>query len=220
MVFVNFSEPDRKQIQSLTIRYLVVKRVFDLSFSALVLVFLAPLFLFLIVCIVLDGGAPFFVHQRVGRHGQVFGCYKFRTMARDADKILDQYLSANPEARAEWERTRKLSYDPRITVLGSFLRKSSLDELPQFFNVILGQMSVVGPRPITKDEMSTYKDAATTVTSVMPGITGLWQVSGRNRLTLEQRRDMDVAYVQNASFGLDIRVIIQTVLVVVFMSGQ
>lgn len=222
MVFVNYSEPDQTQTQTqaLTLRYLAVKRAFDVFFSGLVLVCLAPLFLFIILCILFDGGAPIFVHQRVGRNGEIFGCFKFRTMARHADEVLKQHLSSNPEARSEWESTRKLSKDPRITALGRFLRKSSLDELPQFWNVILGQMSVVGPRPITKDEMSEYEDAASTVTSVLPGITGLWQVSGRNGLTLAQRREMDIAYVQNASFALDVRLILQTVGAVLRRSGQ
>lgn len=200
--------------------YRRAKRQFDFLFSALLLILIAPLLLLIAIAIYLEGGAPFFAHERVGRKGRTFRCLKFRTMARDADKLLAELLESSPEARAEWEETRKLTNDPRVTPLGNFLRRSSLDELPQFFNVLIGNMSVVGPRPITAPEMEEYGDAAKTVTSVLPGVTGLWQVSGRNDLTLQERRAMDLEYIEKASLGFDFRIIGKTILAVLKMSGQ
>ncbi len=200
--------------------YHLPKRLFDIAFSMAAILLLLPLFIGTAVVVGIGGGKPFFSHERIGKNGKPFKCFKFRTMVPEAEKVLSDLLESDDNARAEWVVNRKLEDDPRITRVGHFLRKSSIDELPQFANVLLGEMSVVGPRPITASEMKQYGDAAKTVTSVLPGVTGLWQVSGRNQLTLKERRDMDLAYVRSATFGLDIKIIFKTVLAVLRLSGQ
>ncbi len=155
-------------------------------------------------------GPAFFVHQRVGRSGQMFPCLKFRSMWPDAQERLDDILAVNAELRSEWELTQKLRNDPRVTPVGRVLRKSNLDELPQILNVLVGQMSIVGPRPITPAETERYGDGIATVLSVKPGITGLWQVSGRSDLSYDQRVELDIAYVVQRSFLRDLVICLKT----------
>ena len=150
----------------------------------LLLLFLAPLLALVALRIRLaDGGGVIFAHTRVGRHGRLFPCYKFRTMVANSAEVLAELLARDPAARAEWARDRKLRRDPRITPIGRFLRKTSLDELPQLFNVVRGEMSLVGPRPVVPDELELYGEARIYYLQVRPGLTGLWQISGRNDST-------------------------------------
>ena len=193
----------------------VIKRGGDILFSLLVLALGSPVLLLLAVVVKTSSkGTVFYSQRRIGRGYRGFGCLKFRTMRKDADRVLAAILASDPELRAEFERDHKLRNDPRITPLGRFLRRSSLDELPQFINVLRGQMSVVGPRPIVWDELPRYGAAMDEVLSVRPGLTGLWQVSGRNNLAYEQRVRLDLHYVRQRSFWLDLRIILRTIGVV------
>ena len=188
-----------------------LKRSGDVVFSAAVLGLGSPLFLFLAVLVKLSSPGPvFYVQKRVGRGYRNFGCIKFRTMRPDADAILAQVLERSPEMRAEFDRDFKLRNDPRITPIGRFLRRSSLDELPQFLNVLRGEMSVVGPRPIVNKEIGRYGDYMDEVLAVRPGLTGLWQVSGRNNLSYAKRVRLDLAYARGRSLLLDLAIILRT----------
>ena len=193
----------------------MLKRGGDIVFSLLVLGLGSPLFLLLAVLVKLSSrGSVFYCQRRIGRGYKGFGCLKFRTMRRDADRVLAAMLEADPKLRAEFERDHKLKRDPRITPLGKFLRRSSLDELPQFINVLRGEMSVVGPRPIVWDELRRYGRNMDEVLSVRPGLTGLWQVSGRNNLTYRTRVRLDLTYVRTRSFWLDLGIVLRTIGVV------
>ena len=188
-----------------------LKRSGDVVFSAAVLGLGSPLFLLLAVLVKLSSPGPvFYVQNRVGRGYRPFGCIKFRTMRPDADAVLAQVLERSPEMRAEFERDFKLKNDPRITPIGRFLRRSSLDELPQFLNVLRGEMSVVGPRPIVNKEISRYGDYMDEVLAVRPGLTGLWQVSGRNNLSYAKRVRLDLAYARGRTLLLDLAIILRT----------
>ncbi len=196
------------------------KRVFDVVFSLAALTFVLPFMVLVALALVItEGGPVFFRHQRMGHAGKPFGCLKFRTMAVDADRQLEELLENDPVARAEWQTTRKLTNDPRVSCLGRFLRKSSLDELPQFLNVLRGEMSVVGPRPIVADEAHFYREYLAEYKSVRPGVTGAWQVTGRSNTTFAERVRMDVAYVRRQSFWGDIKIVFQTVRVVLTGNG-
>lgn len=164
-------------------------------------------------------GPVFYSQTRIGRSGRPFKAWKFRSMVADADRVLAQYLQDHPEYRASWEKDQKLRHDPRITPLGYFLRRTSLDELPQLWNVLRGEMSLVGPRPIIFDEVWRYGDKFSLYTQVLPGITGLWQVSGRNDVTYDERVNFDAYYVRNWSVWLDIYILIRTVRVVIVGDG-
>jgi len=166
-----------------------------------------------------DGAPLTFGHLRVGRHGQLFRCLKFRTMVRDADHRLAELLARDPQARAEWAETQKLQHDPRITPIGRFLRLSSLDELPQLFNVLRGEMHLVGPRPVTSEELVRYGIYQRHYLSVLPGITGLWQVSGRNNTTYERRVQLDALYVDTRTPLLDLWIAVRTVRVLLTREG-
>ncbi len=188
--------------------------------ALLILLLICPVMLSIIWMIWRTDGAPvFFGHFRVGREGRLFRCLKFRTMRRDAEQLLAQLLADDPAARAEWERDQKLARDPRITPIGRFLRKTSLDELPQLVNVLRGEMRLVGPRPVTPPELTRYDAVRWHYISVNPGITGLWQVSGRNTTTYAQRVALDRQYVENASLLLDLKILLRTVRVVLTGHG-
>jgi exopolysaccharide biosynthesis polyprenyl glycosylphosphotransferase len=198
------------------------KRVFDVIFSALVLLAFSPLFLLIAILIKLgDRGPVFFSHRRVGETGSPFGCLKFRTMHVDAAQRLQEILAADPTARAEWEKCFKLKNDPRVSKLGRFLRRTSLDELPQFLNVLRGEMSVVGARPIVNQELTSfYKDTAITYCAMKPGITGPWQVGKRSDTQdYQERVDLDCWYVMNASVWLDLTIICKTIVRVFHSNG-
>lgn len=196
------------------------KEVFDRLFAACALLALAPLLLAVaLVILVTDGGPVFFGHERVGRDGRPFRCWKFRTMRRDADTALRAVLTRDPVLRAEWEATRKLTDDPRITRVGRFLRRTSLDELPQFWNVLTGSMSVVGPRPIVRQELLRFEGHRADYIEMKPGITGMWQVSGRSDTSYEERIEMDVAYVRAHDLWTDMVIVARTVRVVLAQAG-
>lgn len=207
------AEPTASQLllgQSLRGRFL--KRGGDIVFSLLVLTLGAPVYLLLALLVKLSSrGSVLYSQRRIGRGYKGFGCLKFRTMHKDADRLLASVLASDPALRAEFERDHKLKDDPRITPIGKVLRRSSLDELPQFINVLKGQMSVVGPRPIVWEELPRYGAAMDEVLAVRPGLTGLWQVSGRNNISYDNRVQLDLAYVRHRSFWLDIRILILTV---------
>ena len=196
-------------------------RVMDAALALLALVLLAPLILVVALAVRLSSPGPvFFAHGRVGRQGRSFRCYKFRTMVVDADARLAALLRTAPLARAEWLRDHKLRNDPRITSVGAFLRRSSLDELPQLFNVLAGTMSLVGPRPIVAGEVVRYGNRFVDYCRVRPGITGLWQVSGRSNTTYRQRVAMDVLYVKRRSFALNSLIIVKTIPAVMLQRGS
>lgn len=199
----------------------LTKRLFDLALSMATLPVLLPLIGFFTLVIRLETPGPaIYAHDRVGRNGKAFRCYKFRTMHRDAEDRLREILESDEERRNEWERTWKLKDDPRITRIGRFLRKTSLDELPQVFNVLLGEMSLVGPRPVTEHEISAhYRDMGRLCFSVPPGITGLWQVSGRSNTDYGRRVKLDAWYIMNWSLWLDVAILFKTVKVVARMDG-
>jgi lipopolysaccharide/colanic/teichoic acid biosynthesis glycosyltransferase len=178
-----------------------------------------PLLLIVAALVATDGGPVFFRHKRVGRSGTHFGCLKFRTMIPDAEHTLVEYLQHHEEAADEWRKHQKLTFDPRITTIGKALRASSIDEIPQLINVLRGEMSLVGPRPVTLEELSRYGADAEHYKAVLPGITGLWQVNGRNSLTYEQRIEFDVEYVKRWSLLLDMSILFRTPWVVFSREG-
>lgn len=190
------------------------RRAFDVVFASAALLGTAPFFLILWILVVTTSRGPaIYRHRRIGRNGSHFECLKFRTMSEDADQLLAELLEESDDVRAEFQETQKLQDDPRVTSIGRFLRRFSLDELPQFWNILRGDMSVVGPRPIVDEERPKYGGDLPVVLSVRPGLTGLWQVSGRNDLSYEQRVRLDRHYVLNRTFFGDLRIILKTVLV-------
>jgi undecaprenyl-phosphate galactose phosphotransferase len=196
-----------------------LKRSFDVGVSLVLLTLLAPLFAYISCKIRMSGGATFFGHQRIGVDGQAFPCYKFRTMVPNASDVLEKLLRESADARREWEKEFKLKNDPRITAIGHFLRRTSLDELPQLWNVLRGDMSLVGPRPVVEAELEKYGDDVDYYLHVKPGMTGLWQVSGRNDVDYETRVALDAWYVRNWSLWNDLVILIKTVRVVVLRDG-
>lgn len=197
----------------------LTKRVFDVVVSLLLLILLAPIMIWLALRVRSDGGPALFAHHRVGREGKTFPCFKFRSMVIDAPKRLEKLLESDPNLRAEWERDHKLKDDPRISTVGHFLRRTSLDELPQLLNVLRGEMSLVGPRPIVTAELEKYGEDAEYFLMVRPGITGLWQVSGRNDVDYDTRVYLDTWYVKNWSLWYDIAILFKTVRVVLRRDG-
>lgn len=186
-------------------------RCIDILVASLMLVLFSPALVVIWLLIrVTSPGQAVYRHKRVGRHGAIFECVKFRTMVMDADELLEEMLSSDPELREEFNRNHKLKDDPRITSIGRFLRKTSLDEMPQFWNVLKGEMSVVGPRPIVEEEKVKYGADLDIVLSVRPGITGLWQISGRNDLSYERRVALDRRYALTRSILLDLYVMMRT----------
>jgi Undecaprenyl-phosphate galactose phosphotransferase WbaP len=212
--------PAVAQVHELSGVTAVLKRTLDVLGAGAILLVLSPLFLVLASLTRRDGGPAFYAHTRIGQGGRGFGCLKFRSMVTDSQARLDALLAADPAARAEWEATRKLKNDPRVTAVGRFLRKTSLDELPQLINVLRGEMSLVGPRPVVAAELSTYYGAAAAhYMSVRPGITGLWQVSGRSDTSYAQRVALDVAYATKPSLWQDIKILLRTPMVVLARRG-
>ena len=193
----------------------VIKRVFDLLFTICGGLCILPFLLVIAVMVAVDNkGNVIFAHRRIGRDGKEFKCYKFQTMIPNAQEALEKYLAENPEARKEWEESFKLTDDPRVTKLGSILRKTSLDEMPQLWNVIKGDMSLVGPRPIVAKEIERYGEYFREYAMVPPGITGMWQASGRSDTTYEERVEMDTWYVRNWSVWIDLMYLFKTVKIV------
>lgn len=196
------------------------KRIFDICSSLFTLLLLAPLFLTVILLLkIFDPGPVFFSQPRIGKNGCNFPCYKFRTMTMNADKILEAILANDPAARSEWDSIQKLTIDPRVTRLGKFLRVSSIDELPQLLNVLKGEMSFIGPRPIVDSESARYGRYFNHYCVVKPGLTGLWQVSGRNLTTYRRRVALDTYYAKHVSLKLDMLIVLKTFPAVLFQRG-
>jgi exopolysaccharide production protein ExoY len=198
-----------------------IKRSFDILFSLAVLTLLSPLFLAIAFLIRLTSrGNPIFGHTRIGRGGKPFICYKFRTMYANAPSCLEDLLQCRKDLKEEWEKNQKLKNDPRVTPIGKLLRKTSLDEFPQFWNVLKGNLSVVGPRPVVEKELAThFGTKAVLIVSVRPGVTGLWQVSGRSNTSYAERVLLDETYIKTQSFFLDLKLIAKTVPAILFSKG-
>ncbi|MDF2882789.1 MAG: rfbP [Clostridiaceae bacterium] len=197
--------------------YNFIKRLFDFISSLVAIIILSPLFLVIGIVIKFDSrGTIFFSHKRFGKGGSVMKIYKFRTMVSNAEELLK---NLTPEQKEEFEKNFKLEDDFRITKIGKFLRKSSLDELPQLFNILIGNMSVVGPRPIVEKEIIKYGDCADKLLSVKPGLTGNWQANGRSSTTYEERVKLDMDYIDNRTIWLDLKIIFKTVVVVIKKQG-
>lgn len=195
----------------------VLKRLFDIIFSLAVLVICSPLYLSLAILIKASSPGPvFYIQERIGKDYRPFRCIKFRTMVKNADALMARLMLEYPELRREYEENFKLKDDPRVTPIGKFLRYTSLDEFPQFWNVLKGDMSVVGPRPLISEELYKYGRHIDKILTIRPGITGLWQVSGRNNIPYERRVNMDVYYVNFRNWLLDFWVILKTIGVMLF----
>lgn len=196
-----------------------LKRTFDLLFATSCLILFSPFFLYISILVKLDGGPAFYGHERIGRNGKTFKCLKFRSMAINSQELLEELLAKDSIAREEWKTSFKLKNDPRVTSIGRFLRKTSLDELPQLINILKGEMSTVGPRPITKQELVMYSKDVKYYLVGKPGLTGLWQVSGRSDIDYITRVLLDTTYIKNWSFLKDIIIVLKTVKVVLKRDG-
>jgi len=201
-------------------RYRVVKRTLDIVLVLALTPILLPLMLLLSGVVWMSSPGPiFYSHRRIRRNGEFFSMWKFRTMCQNSAEVLEHYLASHPEARAEWNKSHKLKHDPRVTRVGSFMRRYSLDEIPQMWNVITGQMSLVGPRPIVAAEVEKYGDCFGCYCRVKPGLTGLWQVSGRSKLTYDERVALDCEYVERWSLTRDFVILSKTFMSVVNQDG-
>jgi exopolysaccharide production protein ExoY len=203
------------------IKHIPVKRLFDILFSLSVLTIGLPVFFLIALLIFFSSpGKIIYSHERIGRGGKPFRCYKFRSMYPNADQRLKEILATNSVLKEEWEKNFKLKQDPRITPIGSFLRKTSLDELPQFWNVLKGDLSLVGPRPVVQEEISKYFGSkASKILSIRPGLTGPWQVSGRSDASYDKRIELDEYYVDHQSFLFDLKLIAKTIPAMLFSKG-
>ncbi|MCX6994332.1 MAG: sugar transferase [Chlamydiae bacterium] len=197
------------------------KRIFDIIFSSAALLFFLPYALVIGILIKLSSVGPIFYKcRRVGKNGRIIECWKFRTMCLGAEEKLRTILAENPKMKKEWDIYFKLKDDPRVSGVGNFLRKTSMDELPQFWNIIKGDLSVVGPRPVTEEEVKRYFcDKAGKILSVRPGLTGIWQTSGRNLLTFDERIQLEEQYIDKRSFLLDLSIIFKTIPHLLFAKG-
>jgi lipopolysaccharide/colanic/teichoic acid biosynthesis glycosyltransferase len=210
----------RNRIPSELFRYRVIKRWIDVLFVLLAVPIVLPILLLVGALVVLTSPGPiFYSHRRLRRNGSFFSMWKFRTMCVNSAEVLEDYLARHPHARAEWNRTHKLRHDPRITPLGYFLRRYSLDELPQVWNVLNGSMSLVGPRPIVAAEVEKYGEYFSFYCRVNPGLTGLWQVSGRSTLSYDARVLLDRDYVETWSLTADLKILCRTFLSVANQDG-
>jgi Undecaprenyl-phosphate galactose phosphotransferase WbaP len=216
--FQPVQQGDRRKIRSLTsLDGEFFKRLFDIMFSLSVLILFAPVYLLLALSIALSSSGPiFYVQERVGKNHKMFYCLKFRTMVENADDILLEIMEKSPHLRQEFEDNFKLKKDPRITLIGRFLRMTSLDEFPQFWNVLKGDMSVVGPRPLVEEELPRYGRYINKVLTIRPGITGLWQVSGRNDIPYPRRVQIDLYYANEKNLWMDMWIVFKTIGVVIF----
>jgi undecaprenyl-phosphate galactose phosphotransferase len=200
-------------------RYSATKRLLDVVGSVIIGLTFSPLIVIIAIRMSLEDGPIIFRHSRVGQGGKSFDCLKFRTMAPNAEQILQELLARDPDANAEWLRNHKLRNDPRVTRIGRFLRRTSLDELPQLWNVLRGEMSLVGPRPIVREEMLRYGRHLPTYLAAKPGVTGLWQVTGRNDTDYRRRVVMDAYYVRKCGLLLDLHILLKTIRVVLRARG-
>ncbi|MEE9429265.1 MAG: sugar transferase [Paracoccaceae bacterium] len=198
-----------------------IKRSLDVVFSLMGIVFLSPLFLLITALLKLTSPGPvLFGHSRVGFDGTSFRCWKFRSMVTDGDAVLQRHFEKHPNERREWVANRKLKNDPRVTWIGKVLRAYSVDELPQLLNVLIGNMSIVGPRPVVKDELENYGSSANIYLSTRPGLTGLWQTSGRSNTCYDRRVSLDTEYVKTWSVWQDFKIIFKTIPTVIAAEGS
>ena len=197
--------------------YIKIKRVIDIILASIALILLSPLFAIIAIAIKLDSKGPvFFAHKRIGKNGKIIKLYKFRSMVINAEELIKSFT---PEQMKEYKENYKLTNDPRITKVGKFLRKTSLDELPQLINIINGDLSIIGPRPVIADELEKYGTNKDKFLSVTPGLTGYWAANGRSNTTYEQRMQMELFYIDNMSLKMDIKVFFKTILSVVKKEG-
>lgn len=212
-------ENEITQVKKSDITYRFVKRTFDILVSGLSLVLLSPIFLILIILIKLDSkGKAFYRHKRIGKNGEIIYLYKFRSMYSDSKERLEELLK-DPKIKKEWEENYKLDHDPRITKIGNILRKTSLDELPQLLNILNGDMSIVGPRPVIEEELEKYGLYKQKFLSVTPGLTGWWACNGRSCTSYEDRMKLELYYVDHRSIKLDLKVIYKTFISVIKRDG-
>ena len=195
----------------------IFKRMLDVSAIVIAAPVVVPVVAALAIGVARDGGSPFYTQSRIGKDGRIFRMWKLRSMVRDADRQMQDLLARDPAAKAEWDRSQKLRHDPRITRFGHFLRRSSLDELPQLWNVLTGDMSLVGPRPMMVNQQTLYPGSA--YYALRPGITGYWQTSGRNQTTFEARAEYDTVYEEGLALSTDLRILLRTVSVVLKGTG-
>lgn len=215
------ARPSVAQPRSINLGEAMLWRLFDVLVASAILMFMLPFLIVLAIVTYLgDPGPIFYRHRRIGCRGRYFGCLKFRTMKVDGDAILKEHLQSNLAARFEWERTRKLRRDPRVTPIGAIVRKLSLDEFPQLLNVLAGDMSIVGPRPIVEQEVLRYGPYFEYYCQVRPGLTGIWQTSGRSDTSYQQRVDMDVSYVERKGIVLDAWLLLKTLPAVMLARGS
>ena len=200
--------------------YLFIKRFVDIFVSLIGMFFLTPIYLIVKIIYVLNGDFDkiMFAHKRIGKNGEEFSMYKFRTMVPNALEILDELLK-DPKYLKEWQENHKFEHDPRVTKIGNILRKTSLDELPQFINIFLGDMSLIGPRPMIKEEVDDYGKRKLDLLSVRPGLTGWWACNGRSDTTADERKELELYYVKNRSLTLDIKIVFKTVIAVLKKEG-
>lgn len=210
-----YEKSGKKELE--TVCYKVFKRMFDIILSVCAIIVLSPLMLAVCIIIKLDSKGPaLFIHERIGKNGQPLPLYKFRSMYINAEKMIDDFT---PEQKAEWEQNFKLDNDPRITKVGKILRKTSLDELPQLFNIIKGELSIVGPRPVVKEELEKYGKNKNKFLSVTPGLTGYWQAYARSNCSYEKRMEMELYYIDNANLIWDAKIILATASAVLTKRG-
>ena len=201
--------------------YFFCKRVFDVIFSLIGIILLIPLTLIIKILYILSGDfkSIFYRQERLGKNGKIIKIYKYRTMVPNAEQILKDWLKNNPEKKKEYLKDRKIDKDPRITKIGGILRKTSLDEFPQFINILLGDMSLIGPRPVVPDEVLIYGKNKTKFLSIRPGLTGYWASNGRSNISYEERMKMELYYVEHCNFLLDIQIFIDTFFAVIRKDG-
>ena len=208
---------EEKQLKRKSQVYKFVKRATDVVLASVALVILSPVFLIIAVAIKLDSKGPvFFKHTRIGKNGKIIKLYKFRSMVINAEELIKSFT---PEQMKEYKENYKLTNDPRITKVGNFLRKTSLDELPQLINIIKGDLSIIGPRPVVAEELKKYQYNIDKFLSVTPGLTGYWAANGRSNTTYEERMEMELYYIDNLSFKMDLKVFFKTILSVVKKEG-
>lgn len=198
-----------------------VKRLFDLLCSIVGIIILVPLSIIIKICYLCTGDihSIFYRQKRLGKNGKIIQIFKFRTMVPNAEKILEKWLKENPEKRKEYLKDRKIDNDPRITKLGGFLRKTSIDEFPQFINILIGNMSLIGPRPVVPDEAENYGKQKAKFLSMRPGLTGYWASNGRNNISYKERIKMELYYIDHCGFLLDIQIIFDTFFAVIKKEG-
>ena len=214
---INVSTKKYKEVLGRRTPYKIVKRISDVVLATIGLILLLPIFIIIGLAIKIESKGPvFFKHTRIGKNGLIFKMYKFRTMYENAEDKIKEFT---PEQMKEWKENYKLTNDPRITKMGKFLRKTSLDEIPQLINILKGDLSLIGPRPIIKEELEKYKENKEKFLSVKPGLTGYWAANGRSNTSYEERIKMELYYVDNMSMKLDIKIFLKTILSVVKKEG-